>query len=183
MAIATNVSRVHAALQFKSQEPFYVSLGRPEPWEDDPNPPKEDGSITQMESLIGFKKAKRISLARESYVEEPDYESITYKRQNYALIPDEDAYAQNARYVYLEIQIMNDDFPQGEFRQVGLHTNVKPNEGKAILLPEEVTDQGFLQFVTNRRPQKRNQNVDITIRYLINFTNDKQLSEQIETPS
>lgn len=161
---------------------MYAALGRKEPWEDDSNPPKENPDQRQVEDLIGFKKVEQVSLVRPAKGETEEYLTFEYGNEEYAVIPEEDAYQENAWSLFIESAIYGSDLPIGRYRQVGLYTGIQSD--KEVLLPEEVEEnQGTLQFLTNRKPQRRTKNVDVYLNYLVTFKNDKQLIQSVQSIS
>jgi len=166
LTIKTLDASVHVGLGMQQNaDSTYFVIANPNPWTDDDNPPEEDDNTSVLAGEIGYKRAKRLSLARPLTEEETPnsvpYATVTYKNQDWALIPNDEAYEQGARWLYAEADIYPDDLPSGEYRQVGLRTNLQPQEGitKPNLLPSEITDRGTLLFYENRVKQTRVSNV------------------------
>lgn len=173
MAIATNDSRVYAALQFKNlQDSMYIGLGKTSEWNNEEVPPTENPETSELLEPIGYKKVSKVQVCRELKPdEEPEYPTVKYGSKTFVLIPDEQAYKEKAWNVYITGQIDGEELPIGRFRQVGIYTGLKPKENKKNLLPEEVTDKGVLQAFANRRSQRRDKNVDLYESYIISFEN------------
>jgi hypothetical protein len=166
MAKATLNSHIADAIRLQSQyDTAYLVIGKGSPWTDDNNPPEEDENVTAISEIIGYKKVKNFSLARPLASGEDaatiGYPVVTYASQEWVLIPVDKAYEEKARWVYIEADIQPDDFPLGEYRQVGVHVGLTPNSGitKQNLHPTEVSDTGILRFYENREPQNRTSSV------------------------
>jgi hypothetical protein len=166
MTTMTIKSRVHNAIAQQAEyTSAYVAIGKTSPWTDDSNPPNDDPKATALTEVIGYKKVKQFSLARllktGETAESISYPVVVYKGQQWALIPIDKAYDEEATFLYVEAEIQPDDFPLGMFRQVGLFTGLTPNAGvtKQNLLPSEVANIGLLRVIENREPQNRTASV------------------------
>lgn len=180
MAIATNNSRVYASLQLKAKEPsMYLALGKTTPWTNEDAPPETDPNTTTLQEVIGYKKVSTVSLCRP-YVtgETTSLPTITYGKQKFVLVPDEQAYTEKAMMVYIEAEVVEDELPLGTFRQVGIHTDVIPKNGvtKEALLPSDITSAGILQFFDNRQQQNRTADVTVREKFIVNMMNGKTLN-------
>ena len=174
MAISTVNSHIADAIHLQSQyDSAYLVIGKTSPWTDDNNPPEEDETVTVISEIIGYKKVKKFSLARPltagETAESIGYPVVTYAGQAWALIPVDKAYAEKARWVYVEAEIKPEDFPLGEYRQVGVHVGLIPNAGinKQNLDPTEVASAGLLRFYENKQPQNRTSSVYALEQFMI----------------
>ncbi|AMQ66615.1 virion structural protein [Bacillus phage Shbh1] len=173
MAIATLDSHIYAALTLlEKQSSAYLAIGKPTPWQDDNNPPLEDPKAKTLIDVIGYKKVKNFSLARPIRDgEDPaslQYPTVQYGNTTWVLIPAEQAYVQEAHWLYIDAELLAEDFPPGEYRQVGIHLDLVPHSGvtKLNLLPNEVQNIGHLHFYSNRTPQNRTENVHILEQFI-----------------
>lgn len=166
MAIATLDSHVRAAIKLQEQvDSAYLVFGKTSPWTDDSNPPDEDENTKKISEIVGYKKLSKFSLARKLGENEDEatvgYPVVTYQQEKWVLIPKNEAYVEDARWLYAEAELHPDEFPLGEYRQVGIQLGLVPNDGvtKQNLLPSEVKDTGILEFYENREPQNRTSSV------------------------
>lgn len=179
MAIATNNSRVYAALQLKNKkDSMYLVIGKTSAWTNESTPPETDPNTSSLQEVVGYKKVGKVSLCRE-YAESDGskYPIINYGSQKFVLISDSDAYTEKAYMVYIETELSGTELPVGTFRQVGLHTDLVPKSGvtKEALLPNEVTNAGILQFFENRQQQNRTADVTIREKFIVTMENGKTL--------
>lgn len=173
-ATATLNSHVYAALMLHEQrDSTYLAIGRTSAWTDEGNPPIATPEVNKLDEVIGYKKIRQFSLARPlregESPETAPYPVITYRSTSWMLVPREVAYEEGARYLYLEAELLSDEFPLGMYRQVGVHFGLEPNKGitKQNLLPEEVADTGTLHFYENRKPQNRTSNAHILEQFIV----------------
>lgn len=174
MAIATLNAHVHFALEaYKQLNKAYLVIGKTSPWDNEENPPTESESTDSLLEIIGYKRLKQYSLARplkqEETADDISYPVVTYAGLEWALIPTDKAYEEGARWLYISAEIEPSDFPYGEYRQVGIQTNVQPKQGinKPNLLPSEVADEGTLLFYENREPQNRTSSVYVLEQFMV----------------
>ncbi|AII28067.1 virion structural protein [Bacillus phage Bobb] len=158
MAISTTKSHIADAIQLQAKyESAYLVIGKSTAWTDEENPPEEVADVETVQEVIGYKKVKNFSLARPLATGEDEetvgFPVVSYRDQKWALVPVSKAYEEKARWVYIEAEIQPDEFPNGEYRQVGIHVDLVPKNGltKQNLLPSEVTDVGTLRFYENRK--------------------------------
>ncbi|AUO79638.1 hypothetical protein BSP10_235 [Bacillus phage BSP10] len=174
MATSTLYSHIYDAIQLQSKwDNAYLVFGKTSPWTDEDNPPQEDPNAAAIQEIVGYKKVRQFSLARpleqgEQPTDTP-YPVVTYNQQQWVLIPVDKAYTEKARWVYIEAEIQPDDFALGEYRQVGIHVDLKPANGvtKQNLLPSEVADPGILRFYENRKRQTRTSSVYALEQFLV----------------
>jgi len=168
---STLVSHIAAAIELqKRSSGAYMVFGKSTPWDNDNNPPTEVEDTEAISEIIGYKKVKQFSLARPlNPGETPIYPTVIYGNQTWVLIPMAQAYAEKARWVYIEAELVPEDFPYGSFRQVGIHLDLVPQSGvnKDNLLPSEVLSTGQLQFYENRKPQNRVANIYVQEQFVI----------------
>jgi len=159
MAVTTTEAHVNIALYLKSKiNSTYLGIGRSSEWDDEENPPVPTPDTQELDEPIGYKRVNTASLCRRlGQSEEASYPNVTYLGEEWELIPDNLAHEEEATYVYYEAEIQAGELPSGEYRQVGIFTNLIPEEGvnKLNLLPEEVAETGTLEFYENRRMMSR----------------------------
>lgn len=178
MAIITQRSRVETAINFVKGAPgMYLAIGRGKPWEDEKNPPAENASTTKLDEVIGYKKVSRISNCRLlKSGEKPVYPTVVWEKATYVLVPENKAQEEKADKVYMEFVIKDKDLPLGPYRQIGLHTNLKPKSGmsqKEALVPSDVSDTGTLFLYENREAYNRVEDVVFTEALVVTFTEPK----------
>lgn len=172
IAVATSGSRVHEAIQFKSyQDSMFLGIGRAQAWNNEKMPPRDNEKQTTIQEPIGYKKVGKVSLARRvKESEEPSYPTVNYGDQEFVLVPEKEGYKEQADLVYIETDILGDDFPSGEYRQIGLHVGMVPKEeNKKILLPEDVKESGTLMVVENRQRQNRTPDIQVKEILILSF--------------
>jgi hypothetical protein len=174
LAIATLNSHIADALELQSKyNSAYLVFGKTSPWVDEENPPEESADVSAISEVIGYKKAKRFSLARPlrtgETAESVSYPVITYRSQVWVLVPTDKAYEEKARWVYFEAEILETDFPANQFRQVGVQIGLKPrsNVTKDNLLPSEVADTGVLKLYENKLSQRNGTDVYVREQFMI----------------
>lgn len=171
MAITTTKAHVNIALYLKNKiNSTYIGLGRKTPWDDEENPPTPDKARTKLDSPIGYKKVNLVSLCRRVESEEvATYPTTTYRGEIWELVPDDVAHEEGVTDVYFEARVFGDEIASGEYRQVGIFTELEPKEGvtKPNLMPSEVKDVGTLEFFENRQRQNRTTNTNIVERFII----------------
>lgn len=171
MAVTTTKAHVNMALYLKNKvSSTYLGIGGSDAWEDEENPPTPERSRTKLETPIGYKKVNTVSLCKRVESEEDaSHNTINYRGEVWELIPDKEAQEQQATHVYYETRIVGSELPVGEYRQVGIFTDLKTkgDVGKPNLLPSEVTDVGTLEFFENRQRQNRTKDTNIVERFII----------------
>lgn len=164
MAISTLYSHVSRAIDFFNKNSIYFAIAKTSPWSNDSNgktemdpqfsPPEENATVTALSELIGFKKAEVVRLV----VPDVDGE-ISYDNGRWRAVSASSAYAEGAKYVYLETNIRSDELPIGFYRQIGVYTGLVLANGvptsKYNLLPSEVSNTGVLEVYDNRQPSNR----------------------------
>lgn len=173
MAISTIKAHVLSAILFvESQPDLYTAIGRTTPWETETQPPLEDGGKDVLDEVLGYKRISRISLCRPLVDgESTSYQTIMYKSQPWVLVPIEDAYDQNARWVYTDADIYDTEFELEDYRQVGLHVDiVKSAEVTSdAVTPSQVTDVGQLLIYRNKEKQVRQEGITAKEQFIVMF--------------
>lgn len=172
MATATITAYVDAALALLAKSnTTYVAIGKTSAWENENIPPMPEEKVKDIQEIVGYKKMGTVSLCKQLKDDETtNYPTITYKGTKWALIPKEKAHEEGAFSLYLSVDIMGKDLPSGEYRQVGVYTDLVPKDSKKTsLLPEDVKTKGKLQFYDNRQRFNRTDNVTVTERFVISM--------------
>lgn len=164
MAIVTNQAHVANAIRLlKEREDMYLAIGKGiTPWSNENNPPAEDASTTDISELIGMKKCETVSLARKVLQgEEPTGQVVDYEGERWLLVNEQDAYTENAHYLYIKATLRGAELPVGTYRQVGIYTGVEVKDGvtTTAVLPSELDSNGVLQFYANRSPMTRTNDI------------------------
>lgn len=171
MAISTLNSHVYSALYLQNKmNKAYLVIGGTVPWDNDENPPMEDENTTKLTNILGYKKLNQYSLARPlNPGENSEYPKVIYNGLEWALVPTDKAYEEGARWLYVDAEIRPEDFPLGEYRQVGIQVDVTPLAGisKPNLTPEELSSEGVLLLYENREPQNRTSSVYVLEKFMI----------------
>lgn len=169
MPTATIQSYVENALRIKEQaEKTFLALGKTSPWENENTPPVADEALTDLEDLVGFKRMDVVSLCKElPEGATTSYPTVKYRGMTWKLVPDADAHYEEAYHVYFSCKVEENDLPSGEYRQVGVYTNVSSQ--KAILLPGDLDlEDRTLFFYDNRERFNRTDRVTVTESFIIN---------------
>lgn len=150
---------------------MYLGIGKQDAWTNEKMPPKDDPKMKTIQDPIGYKKVKKVSLSRKlEEGEEPKYPTVSYGTQEFLLVPEEEGYNEQADLVYVETDILGDEFKPGKYRQVGLYIGMKPKgEGKRVLLPQDVQDPGKLMVIENRQQQNRTPDVQVKEIFILSF--------------
>lgn len=169
MPTATIQSYIENALRIREQaSKTFLAIGKTSPWENESIPPVAEETESDLQEIIGYKKMDRVSLCKPlSEGETTTYPTVKYKGTEWALIPDEDAHEQEAYHVYFSSTIRETDLPSGEYRQVGVYTNIGTD--KDILLPgDSALSNRTLFFYENRERFNRTDRVIVTESFIIN---------------
>lgn len=174
MAVTTTKAHVNIALYLKSKiSSTYLGIGGSKPWDDEENPPAPDRSTVALTDPIGYKKVNLVSLCkRVPSDEDASHNTVNYRGEIWELVPDEEAHKKEATHIYFETKILGAELPAGEYRQVGIFTDLEPTEdlSKPVLMPEEVEDVGTLEFFENRQRQNRTKETNIVERFIISVS-------------
>lgn len=172
--VITDRSHVQSALDFKTLylPNTYIGIGRTTPWSDEQNPPACDPAANQISEVIGYKLVSSFTLVRPPNAGETIPENaIIYRDTPWIIISDEQAYLQNATYVYISADIVGDELPLATFRQTGLYLNLIPNSGvtQPNLIPSQVQSYGILKGYVNDVPVTRTVGQTTTLEFLLSF--------------
>lgn len=172
LPITTTVGHVSRAISFFELPNVYFALGRTTPWdgETDVNfsAPLPSVEATKLDELIGMKRVDVKSLVY------PDDEgTVIYRDQAWRKISADEAVKLGAHWVYIEASILYDELPATAYRQIGVFSRVKLNDGvgvnKSVLLPEDISDTGILEVLDQRKVVTRNEDSRDTFSMIIEF--------------
>ena len=169
LATATIQSYVENALRIREQaNNTFLALGKTSPWENESMPPVAEEDVTDLQELVGFKRMDNVSLCRPVHEGEgTSYPKVSYKGTTWALIPDGEAHNEGAYHIYFTCRVDENDLPSGEYRQVGVYTNIESD--KDILLPDDSNlEDRTLFFYDNRERFNRTDRVTVTESFIIN---------------
>lgn len=151
MAITTNMGHVSRALDFFNHPDIFFGISRTAPWADELTPPAPDPATLSLDGAIGFKAIENKYLV----VPDPTNGTITYRDSKWSIIDPATAIANNCRWVYIEAWLRYDELPIVQYRQVGVVTRLTRANGvaanKMALLPSEVSNQGMVEILDNRK--------------------------------
>jgi len=167
---ATIQSYVENALRIREQsDRTYLALGKTSPWENENIPPVAEENVEDLQELVGFKKMDTVSLCKElPEGATTSYPTVKYRGKTWKLVPDADAHSEEAYHVFFSTVITGDDLPLGEYRQVGVYTNIVSDA--TILLPDSTDLSGrTLFFYDNRERFNRTDRVTVTESFIINM--------------
>lgn len=162
------------ALSFFHLDEVFFALGRTSPWsatettDDTFVPPEPDDEATELDELIGMKRATRKLLVM------PDANGdIEYRDSRWKYITEEEAIENNARWVLIETTIYYDELPTTDYRQVGVFSRVQRAAGveanKVVLTPDEIASVGILEVLDNRHVVTRQPDVKDVYQMIIEF--------------
>lgn len=172
-AITTLSAHTNRVREFFYKDDIYFGIAKSTPWEDpsdtnisDTNPPIPEFDTTELNEVIGFKKAEQVLI-----VVPDDTGEIVYQDTQWRIVSPEDAFKEKARHIFLSTTIRYDELPLGKYRQVGVFVGLKPKEGipagQYNLLPSEVQDIGVLEVVDNRQDSNRQADQKETLNIVI----------------
>ena len=172
LPVTTIVGHVSRAISFYELKNIYFALGRTSPWdgetEDDFSAPLPSVEATNLDELIGMKRVDVKSL-----VVPDDEGTIIYRDSIWRKVDPETAIAMGAHWVYIEASVYYDEMAAAAYRQIGVFSRVKPNdgipEGKELLLPEEIKSVGILEILDQRKVVTRNEDSKDTFSMIIEF--------------
>lgn len=151
MANASYKGCARRARIIKQNSTFWIGVGRTTAWDDDNDPPDETRLDELTEPLI-FVRAWNVSLCKPVLVDG----DITYKGQQYAIVPDENAIQEMARFIYMVAELHPaQGQPYGTYRQRAILTDLVPavgHENDTWLAPANVLDQGITELLENDTP-------------------------------
>lgn len=172
LPVTTTVGHVSRAISFFELPNVYFALGKTSPWdgetEEDFSAPLPSVEAKNLEELIGMKRVDVKSLVY------PDEEgTVIYRDQTWRKISAEEAIELGAHWVYIEASILYDELPAAAYRQIGVFSRVKVNEGvgqnASLLLPEDIADVGILEILDQRKVVTRNEDSRDTFSMIVEF--------------
>lgn len=188
VAVKTKDFGVSRAIEFFNKDDIYFGIGKSSEWkasdydetETIPSDPEKQPPLTRettnLEEVIGYRKVDYMYLVVPhdgSTVPDGtviiDFDTSVQWR---AVSPDM-AVEEGARYVYIETTIQPSDFPEGEYRQVGVFSGLTKKDsvpvGRIVLSPDEVESQGTLEIIDNRVASPLNEYSKETLKFVIKF--------------
>ncbi len=149
MGVTTYKGRTRRALLHKQNSVYWVGIGRTTPWTDEQAPPDPQPGLAALEEPILYVKPTKVTLCRVV----SSGEDITHLGTKYAFVSDEEAINQSARFMYIFARFdPTAGQPYENFRQIALFSNLVPgpgHEGDSWLAPENVADEGLLEFIAH----------------------------------
>nr|DAN11132.1 MAG TPA: Baseplate wedge protein [Herelleviridae sp.] len=171
MAIATYNSHVELAKYIVTKaDSTYLVIGKTSAWSNEQSPPQPDEQATTLQEVIGYKKAKRVTLVRPAQSPQDDNkEKVSYGNKEWVIVTPEKAKEEGTKWVYVEGEVVGSELPLGTYRQVGFTVDLKPASGisKFNLLPSEVSDTGTLMYYDNKQFQNRTEQTTTLERFVI----------------
>jgi hypothetical protein len=149
------------ALYRKNNQPWWLAFGRTSAWPNEANPPDVELATADIDEAFVFVKPIVLSMAR--VVSEADYLALPPGQgarivvndvaSYFALVADEDAFTQFARWVYYRAELNPiTGMPVASYRQVGVFVGLVPAAGyeqHAWLAPGNVQSRGRLIRLSN----------------------------------
>lgn len=168
--IITNAAHVARAISFLNSGDIYLGIGKTSAWSDNEDdtdfiPPEPDINATNLEELIGMKKAERVTLVRPDEAGDIAYSGLKFKTVNI-----EQAVSEKARWILIEATIAFNELPPTDYRQIGVFSHVKTKPGslnKEVLLPKDIEDVGILEVLNNRKVVTRQSDTKDTYKMII----------------
>lgn len=170
LPIKTQTYSVDRAMDFYNKaNDLWVCLGKQTTWQPsdygnvtvpsdmDDNPPNPDPTVTSVVEPIGYKKIVAVYFVTpymQGQTVPPNQQVIDYGSSKWLTVDSSLAYEQNLTDLEWDVDIMGTDFPAAPFRQIGLYygltmaSGVDPNS--TILLPNQVSNPGYLEMIHNR---------------------------------
>jgi len=167
MATTTLKSHTLRAMEFILKTDVYFVLAKSSTWPDEENPTPETPE-TELDTPITYKKVQQV------YLVIPDDEgTIEYGDTFWSVVPEENALAELARWVFIRSSFEYDEHPLVTFRQVGVVSGLVPKEtvppGQMALDPDEVEDPGVLEIIDNRAVMTRKEDQREVISFIVEF--------------
>lgn len=172
LPIITNAAHCARALALVESGDLYIGIGRKSAWDNENEgdsfiPPEPDVDATNLDELIGMKKADRVLMVI------PDENGeIEYANEKFRAISNEEAFRLKSRWVLVETTIQFKDLPPIAYRQIGIFSRVKAKEEhkeKDILLADEIEDVGILEILNNRKVVTRQSDTKDRYRMIIEY--------------
>lgn len=132
---------------------------------------EESEDTRELQGLIGLKRVDRLSLAYLLPEGESRPNAIKHGGREYMLSTFEDAYDNDARYVFVSAKIKSDDFEFGSYAQVGLLSNPVFKQGVTgdAISTQNITSQGVLNVYENRDAVDKQPGVSFVEQLMIEF--------------
>lgn len=172
LPITTTAGHTSRAISFFEIPNIYIGLGKTSPWEgeseDGFSAPLPNVNTKEITELIGMKRVDTKSLVV------PDSDgTVIYRDQTWRKISQDEAIALGAHWVYIEASILFEELPALAYRQIGVFSRVKTTGGnpatQSLLLPGEVSSQGILEILDQRKVVTRNEDSRDTFSMIIEF--------------
>lgn len=171
ISIVPNRSRVSRAYDFYNNT-LWIGLGKTTPWTDEGNPPAPDPGVETIDEPVIYKKATVVS-----FVVEDELGELAVYRNNelihFSFISPTEAIDQNISSIFIEGQFLPAEVgDEVVYRQVGIFSHLTPAEGYEsadILTPANITDIGFLEWISHQEPVYIQPNQINTIQVIITF--------------
>lgn len=155
LPVVTYLGHTSRALSFYGLDDIYLAIGKTSAWQDDETtnenfiPPEPQLEDTELMELVGMKK-----LTRKCLVMPDDNGTIQYRNTTWKVISEEEAIANQARWVYVECCVYFDELPLVDYRQIGIFSRVQKADNvsvsQTVLLPEDIKSVGLLEVIDNR---------------------------------
>lgn len=160
---------------YDMSDTLYFGLGKTTQWSDNETdssfiPPEPDINATNLEELVGLKKATRVMLVMPDDDGEIEYRGSTWKS-----ISIDDAIRNNARWVLVETTIYYDEMPITDYRQIGIFSRVQKADGigddQTVLLTDrgDIKELGILEVLDNRHVVTRQSDTKDVYQMIIEF--------------
>lgn len=150
MSTLSNVYRIQRALDFLNNNVFWFCIGGiTTEWPDPLNPPVEDPEATTITEIASF---QRVTATDKFLVKLDPNGEIEYDNDIFTYVANENAYVENAHYMYCRAEFVGTIHPLVTFRQYGCFINLVPAAGYEnyyTLLPEQVANVGTLVVHSN----------------------------------
>lgn len=171
LPVTTTVGHVSRAISFFELPNIYFGLGKTTPWENESDPsfsaPLPSVEKTSLDELIGMKK-----VSVKSLVYPDDAGTIVYRDKTWRKISADEAVRLGAHWVYIEAQVLYNDFPAVAYRQIGVFSRVQPKQtvsDPSTLLPSDIENQGILEIFDQRKVVTRNEDSRDIFSMIIEF--------------
>ncbi|MDH6351938.1 hypothetical protein [Brevibacillus sp. 1238] len=159
--------RTFHAYNFIHNKSIFVGAGKDTPWPGTPEVVPEPTYNGTIENLVALKRADQVRYA----LPDPAGDIEITTGQKYRLVSEEEAIANNSRWVYVQAWFKYDQFPVTTYRQTGVFVNVKLRTGvpvnKDVALPDDVESYGFFVNLSNLDPVVRDKHSRESIEYII----------------
>ena len=177
LPVTTTAGHVSRAILFQQIPYIYFGLGRTSPWDgelaaaesgEEFSAPLPSVDTKELDELIGMKRVDVKAL-----VVPDDEGTVVYRDRVWRKISADEAIKLGAHWVYIEASIYYDELPARAYRQIGVFSMVKLNDGvpenKSVLLPDDIKHQGILEVLDQRKVVTRNEDSRDTFSMIIEF--------------